>query len=102
MKRKYKILLIPVPPPYAGPEVIAKNILDSATIRAEKNILHINSNIRKKNSEKGQFDFKGVVVFIKKTLQVIAKALISKSLFMYLSSSKVGFIRDSIYIFYLR
>ena len=55
------LLLLPLPPPFAGPEIIAREIIDSCTIEKLRNVTHINSTIRDSNTKKGHFDLKGVL-----------------------------------------
>ena len=96
---KKVLLLCPIPPPYAGPEVASEILLRH--LHGEKIIyIHLNSSIRKENWQKGKFDFSGFLKFSLKYIQFLN--LIMKSeieiVYLLLSSSKIGFIRDSIYI----
>ena len=96
----FKILfLVPTPPPYAGPEIANEMLLETKAIKRAQ-IIHISSNVRNNNTAKGKFDLSGLVVFCKKYFEVIKVLLNYKVRVFYflLSSSKVGFLRDSIYI----
>lgn len=92
------LLLLPCPPPFAGPEIMAKEIIDSHTIRGLRNVNHINSTIRDSNTTKGYFDLRGILAFLGVYFKLLKKLPNCSSLFMYLSSNKVGFLRDSFYV----
>ena len=95
---KNKLFVLPYPPPFAGPEIIAKTLLNSRAFVNKKDIVYVNANIRYSNSKKGNLDIKGMLMFLKRYLQFLVQLLHSKTVFMYLCSSRVGFLRDSIYI----
>jgi len=97
-KRKF-LLVSPTPPPYAGPEV-ASEILIKNLPRVLNDYIHLKSNIRKENWKKGKFDIDGLLKFFPLMLKFI-KLTADKSIekvYLLLSSSKIGFARDSIYI----
>lgn len=98
-KNKKILFLVPIPPPYAGPEIANELLLSSETIR-NANIVHVNSNIRKNNSEKGNFDLKGIFSMLRIYFRILGLFLFGNVNVFYflLSSSKIGFLRDSIYI----
>jgi len=94
-----KLLLIPYPPPYAGPEIASQMLLQTEALN-RNDIIYINSNIRKSNANKGKFDIQGIITFVKKYSMVL-KYLINpkiKTFYFVLSSSKIGFARDIFYI----
>jgi len=93
------LLLCPTPPPYAGPEV-ASEILIKNLPRVLNDYIHLKSNIRKENWKKGKFDIDGLLKFFPLMLRFI-KLTADKDIekvYLLLSSSKIGFTRDSIYI----
>ena len=96
--KKVKLFLLPYPPPYAGPEIIAKEILESETIKNKKDIIFINGNIRKKNGVKGKFDLSGILKFLGIYFKYLLVLFRIKTIFIYLASSRIGFLKDSIYI----
>lgn len=92
------LFLLPYPPPFAGPENIAKEIIESDIIKNRNDVIVINSNVRKYNKDKGKFDAEGIIRFIKIYYKFIFYLYRSKTVFLYLSSSKIGFLRDMVYI----
>ncbi len=94
------IALLPFPPPYAGPE-IANDLLLKTSVLKNAHIVHVNSNIRKENKDKGRFDLKGILAFLKIFVRIFLLLIRkrNKSFYFMLSSTKVGFIRDFFYIF---
>lgn len=99
-KKKRILFFVPIPPPYAGPEVANKMLLETETLQNAP-LVHLNSNIRNSNSQKGRFDFIGVLAFGRKYMQVLSRLLFGRihTFYFLLSSSKVGFLRDCFYIF---
>jgi|WetSurMetagenome_2_1015567.scaffolds.fasta_scaffold17202_4 glycosyltransferase involved in cell wall biosynthesis len=96
-----KICLIcaPISPPYAGPEV-ATDLLLCELRKSNFSFEFIKSNIKDSNKDKGKFNFKGLLVFLKILSKLILKLKNRKTdkLYLLLSSSKIGFVRDSVYI----
>ena len=94
----FKVLFfLPIPPPFAGPEVSAFNILNSSAIK-KLDFVHLNANIRKENHRKGILDFEGVFSFLKLFFRFIGKLRGTSVVYMFLSSSKFGFLKDSFFI----
>lgn len=93
------LLLCPTPPPYAGPEV-ASEILIKNLPRLLNDYIHLKSNIRNENWKKGKFDIDGLLKFFPLAARFIKLAAGKdiEKVYLLLSSSKIGFIRDSIYI----
>lgn len=64
--RNHKLLLIgPVPPPFAGPEVGTRMLLDSPTLNARFDIAHINTTVRASNRDKGKRDLALIPAFFR-------------------------------------
>lgn len=102
MKNQKVLFFTPTPPPYAGPEVNSKIILKAlGEIDTQFEIVHLKSNIRKENLKKGIFDFEGVIAFLCIYFKFLHRLLFSRPRIVYLllSSSKVGFMRDAALIF---
>lgn len=89
---------MPYPPPFAGPEIIAKEIIESDFIKNRNDIYFINSNVHKVNKNKGKITIGSLIQFGKVYSKFIFNILNAKAVFFYLSSNKTGFIRDSVYI----
>ena len=99
MKTNKILVLVPTPPPFSGPEV-ANGLLLETKAFVEGNIIHINSNVRKSNKDKGKADLKGVFFSLLLIGKVFNSLVFQRPTHFYLllSSSRVGFIRDSIYL----
>jgi glycosyltransferase involved in cell wall biosynthesis len=93
------LLLCPIPPPYAGPEV-ATEILINNLPRKLTDYVHLKSNLRDENWKKGKFDLEGlykVTVLLLKLTKILFRKDVTK-VYLLLSSGKVGFLRDTVYI----
>lgn len=97
MFKKY-LFFLPTPPPFAGPEIIAKELLDSEFITTRQDIIYLNASINQSNGERGNIKIRSLWRFIKVYLHFIKSLLFVDTVFLYLSSSVSGFIRDSILI----
>lgn len=98
-EKPHILVFAPTPPPYAGPEVATQMLLN-AVGNIKVKITYYRSNVRDDNWKKGNFDFEGVISFLKiyaGLIRCIFTAWPDKIYFL-LSSSKVGFIRDSVII----
>ena len=95
------ILLTPYPPPYAGPEVISKIILKTNTFSNRDDVIHINSTINDINAYKGEFRLQSVILYFRVCYKLVRIAKGDSRIFMYVSSSRLGFFKDSIFIFIL-
>lgn len=98
MMCKKKLLLVPLPPPFAGPETIARGIVDAYMEMGITDITSLNSSIRQTNREKGKFDLHGLYKFISVYFRFLIELMRLDSVFLYICSSRVGFLRDSVYI----
>ena len=92
------LFFLPNPPPLAGPEIIAKEILDTDVIKNDQNIVFLNANIRSNNSDKGKFDLRGVSKFLNNYFLFLVKLITVQKVFLYLSASRMGFLKDSVFI----
>ncbi|MEM7816418.1 MAG: glycosyltransferase family 4 protein [Candidatus Aenigmatarchaeota archaeon] len=101
MNKKNLIMLVPLPPPYAGPEVSSQLLLKNGFLSKRFNLIVIKSNIRFLNSQKGKFDLSGTIRFFKILLKLIKELLKrkEKKVYFLLSQNRVGFLRDIFYIF---
>ena len=57
------LLLVPTPPPYAGPEVASELLLNALSKIPAANIIHVRSNVRQDNRAKGNFNLSGIAAF---------------------------------------
>lgn len=100
---KIKILVIgPLPPPFAGPEIVTQNLVESVNLNDEFNVHVLNTTVRKSNSEKGKIDARLVYAYISYVFKLF-KIFISvrPTLVFYLptSATLVGWVRDGTTIF---
>lgn len=94
------MLLVPTPPPYAGPEVASELLLNALARIPDANVVHARSNIRLDNRAKGNFNFSGLLAFAGvygRLLTALARHRPSVVCFL-LSSNRVGFLRDSVVV----
>lgn len=93
------IFFTQLPPPYAGPEVMTETFLDYICKR-DKNIVVINSKIKKNNFEKGKFDISSSFRFLKLYIQLIDKFINpkNKGIYLTIACGKIGFLRDFVVI----
>ncbi|MBE9467756.1 MAG: glycosyltransferase family 4 protein [Bacteroidetes bacterium] len=100
--QKKTIFLLPFPPPQAGPEAIAYELVNSETIKQRNDVIIINSSLKNSNKDKGKFDLVGLKRFFCIVFQLLKNFRKVDTVFMYFSSSKVGYFKDSIYILLCR
>lgn len=96
MERAVRLLVaVPTPPPYAGPE-IGMELLLRHWVSERVQLVHVRTTLRGSNAEKGRLDWKGVVGFVRIWWHYW-RALWRwrpQVVFLLLSSSWVGFVRD--------
>ena len=95
------LFFAPTPPPYAGPEVSSKALLDQLRNgKGQLEIVHVRSNIRHENLKKGVIDLQGVMTFLRLYILFFCQIIRQTPEIVYLplASGKVGFLRDAIII----
>lgn len=99
---KIKILFIgPLPPPYSGPELSTKQLLES-DLKEYFNISFLNTNVRKDNSSKGKIDFISLFSVITFNLRLFKKLLFNRPDIAYhlVTPTEIGWIgRDIWFLF---
>lgn len=95
--RKPKVLfVVATPPPYAGTEIANETLLNSS-LGEELNIIHLPSNLRSENSERGVINISA----LSKTFCLLIKLIITlikqrpQAVYTLISQSFLGFLRDS-------
>lgn len=91
----------PRPPPYSGPEIATEMILQTwGKLQRSITLIPVSSNVRPTNMGKGRFDLAGLRGFAAAYTRFLAALIGQKPAVVYLllSSSKVGFLRDSLLI----
>lgn len=100
MAKKPAILLIgPTPPPYHGVSVAMQAILSSPMVKTF-NLIHLDITDRRGISHVNQPDLYDVFLFIKQFFRNVMLLLKEKPAILYLpiSQTRIGFIRDSLFI----
>jgi glycosyltransferase involved in cell wall biosynthesis len=99
MSKEKILFIVPFPPPYAGPEVASKILLESA-IKERIEVITLCSNVHTRNKDKGKINFYSIMKFIVLILQITWLILYRrpKAIYALLSQNLTGFIRDSIII----
>ena len=95
---KKKLLLIgPLPPPYAGPEIGTKTLLESTLLNQTYRIRHINTTVRASNKDKGKLDIMMLWAYIRYLSRLLHALLIFKPhyiLYCPTSATLKGWVRD--------
>lgn len=101
-KNKTKVLFIgPLPPPYSGPELSTKQLLES-DLKSYFDIIFLNTNVRKDNSKKGTIDFSAFLSVITFNLKLFKRLLFNKPDIAYhlVTPTEIGWLgRDIWFIF---
>ena len=96
-KRKKLLLIGPLPPPFAGPEIGTKTLLESQELNRTYEIRNINTTVRTSNKEKGQLDLLLICAYFK-YLFALTIALIKFKpeyiLYCPTSATLKGWVRD--------
>lgn len=100
MRSRPILLLLPTPPPYAGPEVASDLLLRAISAIPDASIVHVRSNIRLDNRAKGNFNLSGLVAFARVYVRFVGALLRHRPAVacFLLSSNRVGFLRDSVLV----
>lgn len=102
IENKTKVLFIgPLPPPYSGPELSTKQLLDS-DLKNQLDILFLNTNVRKDNSKKGKIDFSALLSVITFNLKLFKRLLFNRPDIAYhlVTPTEIGWLgRDIWFIF---
>ena len=100
---KSKILIIgPLPPPFAGPEIVTKNLIDSIELNESFEVHILNTTVRKNNSEKGKVGVRMFIAYFLYIFRLLKSLIVIKpNLVFYLPTSAtiVGWVRDGTTIF---
>jgi len=97
--RKGLLIACPLPPPYSGPEVLARDITES--LLSEKyRVVRFISWPEKMNNEKGKWSLLNVYMMCIDTLKCLKCLLLNRVDFVYtsLTQNLTGFLRFSIFI----
>ena len=93
--RKKITIVAPTPPPYAGPEVSTAHLLTSP-LAEEFNLVHIRSNLKAKNSQKGAFSLVALVRQLVLYYRIAQTRLHgSRALYVLVAVNVLGFLKDA-------
>ena len=102
VKNKAKVLFIgPFPPPYSGPELSTKQLLES-DLKNQFDIIFLNTNVRKDNSKKGKVDLSAFLSVITFNLKLFKRLLFKRPDIAYhlVTPTEIGWLgRDIWFIF---
>jgi glycosyltransferase involved in cell wall biosynthesis len=98
------LVLGPLPPPYGGPEVMTRTLLDALSDQAVLRIQHIDMQVSRSLADKGgRRQFRKAWLAMVQTLKLLAYLLLFRPHIVYLpltnSPKFFGFLRDSLFIF---
>ena len=97
VSKKELLIVGPLPPPYAGPEIGTKTFLESALLHRTYQIRNINTTVRRSNRDKGKLDLFIVWAYFKYLYRLIHTVIQSKPdyvLYCPTSATLTGWVRD--------
>lgn len=100
---KPKILFIaPFPPPLAGPEISAKLFLES-NVADNFDVIKLDTNFRKSNSQKGKFGFAMMFAFFQLNIKLIKRIITFKPdiVYYYVTATMLGWLGKDIWVIML-
>ncbi|MEW6267120.1 MAG: glycosyltransferase family 4 protein [Thermodesulfobacteriota bacterium] len=88
----------PYPPPYSGPELGMKLLLESK-LKEKFNIHFLKTNFRKTNVDKGKFDLRMVIAFFRFLFFLIPKLILYKPALVYypITPTQIGWVGRDIW-----
>ncbi len=96
------LLLLPLPPPAAGPEIVAAAMVETLPDAAREQTLVVNATVRRVNRAKGKLDLAGLRGVFRVYRRLVRSLFQCDTLFMHFCSARFGFLRDALYIFTAR
>jgi len=96
-----KVLMwVPLPPPYAGPEVASQQLAEAC--RELLDVRIESATLRTSNATKGRIDRAGVAAFARAYTRFVRAARTSDVVYLVVAANRVGSLRDAILIFTAR
>lgn len=91
------IAFVPLPPPYAGPEIATQRMLDVLSLPPDCELRVVKSNVRSSNDKKGRFDKEGIINASKSLFNLFLVCLYFRpqKVYLLINPSKAGFLRDA-------
>ncbi len=96
-KRGRLLIIGPLPPPYAGPEIGTEIFVNSGTLRNAFDCRVINTTVRTSNSEKGKTDLTIVVAYVRYVWRLVSALLFFRPdtlIYRPTSATVKGWVRD--------
>ncbi len=98
-KKKKVLFLSPLPPPYMGPTIAARIILDSG-LKDDYSLIHLDTSDHRELQHLNEIDFRNVFLGVKHGIDLFWTILTRMPDLVYIPISQtiVGYLRDSVYI----
>lgn len=103
IEAKTKLLFVgPYPPPYAGPEIAMKTLLESE-LSNEYNIKFLKTNVRSSNEQKGKLDFHLVIAFFSFVIRLMFALLAHrpKLVYYFVTATGLGWLGRDIWCIFI-
>jgi glycosyltransferase involved in cell wall biosynthesis len=94
MRPDASLLWVPLPPPYAGPEVASELLANAVAPRLHHALIE-NATLRSSNMHKGRFDLDGIRAFAHAYQRYVKAARRSRVVYLVAAASTAGCIRDA-------
>lgn len=94
---KRVLLWVPLPPPFAGPEVASQALVDACRAYLPDARVE-NATLRSSNLRKGRFDLEGIVAFGRAYRRFLTAAKDSDVVYLIAAANTVGCLRDAVLI----
>ena len=105
IKKKKLLIIGPLPPPFSGPEIGTKHLLESETLNDVYDVYHINTTLRTSIAERGRLDITMLVAYIKYMLKLLKALIVIRPdhiLYCVMTATIKGWVRDSTTILFCR
>lgn len=91
------IAFVPLPPPYAGPEIATQAMLDALSLPAYT-LRVVKANVRTSNEKKGNFDGEGLWRAFRSLCRLFWACLCFRpqKVYLLINPSRAGFLRDAV------
>lgn len=97
-ERRRRLLIIgPLPPPYAGPELGTETLVTSRVLNERYRLRHINTTVRKSNRDKGKFNALMIYAYLRYVVLLLREILFHPPDFLIYcptSATLKGWVRD--------
>lgn len=97
LPRRRLLIVGPLPPPYAGPELGTESLLRCGILREHFDICNVNTTVRSSNRDKGRLDAMMAIAYLRYVFRLVRALLVFRPhVIMYLptSATRMGWVRD--------